>query len=153
LRLFQECSAHVIEALLCLQLEASQLNSSQLRALPLEHLQCWRQTLQGKCESTLERMQVGASHPPRAAPASDSATEAEDATSADRGRGADILVKHTFQSNNDAHERAQRGTSVDTSRAEALKGLAFLVDSPKGVAVRLLTGVRCLSPHPNRGPD
>ncbi len=59
----------------------------------------------------------------------------------DDGRGADILVDHSA---NDAQAGSQRGTDPRMSRMEALRGLAFLVDSAKGVAVRLLTGVRCL---------
>ncbi len=92
--------------------------------------------------SFLFHVQVEAKQPARAAPASESAAEAEEGANSDGGKGADILVKHTLQGDSSASLGAQRGVSLDTSRAEALKGLAFLVDPPKGVAVRLLTGVR-----------
>ena len=59
----------------------------------------------------------------------------------DDGRGADVLVDYSAS---DAQAGSQRGTGHCMSRTEALRGLAFLVDPRKGVAVRLLTGVRRL---------
>lgn len=86
-------------------------------------------------------LQVGA-NAPGTVPALESAEEADaDGAKSDDGRGADILVDHSA---NDAQARSQRGAASRMSRVEALRGLAFLVDSTKGVAVRLLTGVRCL---------
>ncbi|CAL8469507.1 g9048 [Coccomyxa elongata] len=78
--------------------------------------------------------QVGGSAS-RTVSAAESAEEADGRF--DDGRGADILVDYSA---NDAQAGSQRGTGPRMSRMEALRGLAFLVDSPKGVAVRLLTG-------------
>ncbi|BDA44756.1 probable serine/threonine-protein kinase par-1 at C-terminar half [Coccomyxa sp. Obi] len=96
--------------------------------------------------------QVGASNVPRTVAALESAEEADaDGAKSDDGRGEDILVDHSAS---DAQAGSQRGTGLRMSRMEALRGLAFLVDSAKGVAVRLLTGPESAHLEPEQsGPE
>lgn len=91
-------------------------------------------------DDTLCGFQAGAARAPRAARGSEGAAEpASIFGGSDDIREADILLTDTLAAS--AEPGAYSGTGSSLTRQAAFKALAFLVDPPRGVALRLLTGV------------